>query len=71
MRFNPVRYCSGTEKFPPPSGYLAENPHPTKTGGKDEDMNQYKENNMELRKVAPWIQQLFHPHFIPEFLVSI
>jgi len=36
MRFNPVRYCSGTEKFPPPSGYFAANPQPTKTGGRED-----------------------------------
>jgi hypothetical protein len=31
-----MRYWSGTEKFPPPSGYLAAKPHPTKTGGRED-----------------------------------
>jgi hypothetical protein len=33
-------YWSGTEKFPPPSGYLAAKPQPTKTGGRSELMDQ-------------------------------
>jgi len=43
-----MRYWSGTEKFPPPSGYLAAKPQPTKTGG-IEDFTEKKKNNMELR----------------------
>jgi len=31
-----MRYWRGTEKFPPPSGYLAAKPQPTKTGGKED-----------------------------------
>jgi len=31
-----MRYWRGTEKFPPPSGYLAAKPQPTKTGGRED-----------------------------------
>ena len=35
IRWRPVRYWRGTEKFPPPSGYFAAKPQPTKTGALD------------------------------------
>jgi hypothetical protein len=45
-----MRYWSGTEKFPPPSGYLAAKPQPTKTGGKEDFTGMKGMNEMGERK---------------------
>jgi hypothetical protein len=45
-----MRYWRGTEKFPPPSGYLAAKPQPTKTGGREDFTGMKGMNVMGERK---------------------